>query len=83
MVMGAMQAPTKKKLPGVGNIDGHVAMHGMLAQQVDAELFPGLREAKLAVECKDIGEDAPALSVMNKFQEFLRKRNAWRIKPTV
>ena len=41
----AMLATTEEELAGVGNVDGHVAVHGVFAQQIDAELLACFREA--------------------------------------
>ena len=64
--VAAVFAPTKEKLARVCNVDRHVAMHRMLAQEVDSEFLPGLREAELPIEGEDIRKDPSTLAVLHK-----------------
>ena len=68
--MGVFEA-ADEELAGEGDVDGHIAMHGVLAQHVNAEFFASLRETPQSVQCQDIGEDASALVVVNEFQSML------------
>ena len=45
-----------EKLAAERNVDVHVAVHGVLTQQVDSEFFPGLCESPLTVQGDHIGE---------------------------
>lgn len=64
-----LQSPNEK-LARERNIYAHVAVHGMLAQQIDAEFFAGLCKAPLSVQSDHVSEDAAALVPMKKLQEL-------------
>lgn len=59
-----------EKLAAVGDVDVDVAVHGVLAEEVDAEFLSCFGEAPLSVEREDIREDAAAAVVVGKFKEF-------------
>lgn len=61
---------THKELAGAGNVGGHIRMHGVLGQEVDAKFLTSLGEAHKAVERNDVGKDAAAFIEMNHAQEL-------------
>ena len=52
------------------DVDAHIAMHCMLAQQIDTEFLARFSEAPLAVESEDVGEDSAAFVVVDEVKEF-------------
>ena len=72
-----------KEFTTEGNVDAHIAVHSMLAQQVDAELLASFGEAKLSIQSKDVGEDATPLVVMDKFEEFFGQIDAGLLEDAI
>lgn len=60
-----------KELAREGDVDRDVTVHSMFAEKIDAELFARFGEAELAVEGENVGEDAAALVIVDKFEELL------------
>lgn len=65
-----MFQPPNKKLARASNVDIHIAVHGMLGQQINAEFFACFGEAEESVDCYDIGEDSAAFVVVDHFEEL-------------
>lgn len=59
-----------EELARVRDVHRHVAVHGMLAQQVDAKLLARFREPPLAVQRDDVREDAAGAVVLHKLEEL-------------
>lgn len=74
-----MLESANEELAGKGDVYAHVAMHGMLAQHVDAEFLTSLSEAPKRVQRKNIGEDATTLIPMDQVQELFGHRLTWII----
>jgi hypothetical protein len=70
VVMDGMGEPADKELACAGHIRSHVRVHGVLAQQVDAEFFACLGEAHHAVKGNDISEHAAAFVEVGHAEEL-------------
>ena len=62
--------PTNEEFTGECNIDVYIAVHGVFAQKVDAELFAGLGKAPHAVKGENVGEDAPTAVVVHQVKKL-------------
>jgi len=68
--MGVLQT-AHEELAGTGNVDTDVAVHGVFAEHVDAELLARFGEAPERVQRQHVGVDAAAFVVVHEVEEFL------------
>ncbi len=72
-----------EKFSTEGDVDAHIAMHGVFAQQVDSKFFPRLSEAHLSIECQHIRENPPAFVVVYEVEKLLCHFETWLLEDTV